>query len=601
MKTQCHTNIQYANHIISNLTDLGVLTFCIGSGSRSAPLAHALKNNPLAKTVLHYDERCLGFYALGVAKSKSAPVCIITTSGSAVSNLFPAVMEAYMSGVPLIILTCDRPFEDNDRGMNQTCNQENIFGNYTAYSKTLPPPPHTFDARAISSSLSFIYGKAKAAMLPVHLNIPFREPLIDSSPQEWETTKCITKYLPTESILADEGVQHVIDLLSAFDKGIIVAGGTNNTKDVQEIISLAEKIGYPILADPLSGIRETGSSSHVITHYNQIIHHTKKMDALKPDVILFLGDHIISKSILVWAKSLKETKQIVVTDAERHIDPTLHIDICIKVGAQQFAIALNKNIKRKEPSSFLSQWKTLSLIAEKSIEDFFEEQDKIFEPQAIVGLLPLLKSTPLSLFIGNSLPVRYADNFLFPKKISRRIYGSRGVSGIDGNIATALGICDDQNAPLIAVIGDCTFLHDVGALHLMSTRKIPLIIVVINNNGGGIFHFLPYSGDKQFINSHISPPTELNIGNIASSFNIPFWKTEAPSDFTKMIEHLLAENTGGIIEIPARKEETLKIHEELEAYTRKQIDKSIKKERTSYFSFQKRKQAAPTSFASMDS
>lgn len=139
MKEPCRTNNDFAALIISSLTHLGVTSFCIGSGSRSAPIAKALKENSVAQTFLHYDERSLGFFALGIAKASLQPTCIVTTSGSAVANLFPAVMEAYMDGVSLIILSCDRPFEDLDRGMNQTCKQEHFFGEYVSYYKNFPP------------------------------------------------------------------------------------------------------------------------------------------------------------------------------------------------------------------------------------------------------------------------------------------------------------------------------------------------------------------------------------------------------------------------------------------------------------------------------
>ncbi|MCH9616728.1 MAG: 2-succinyl-5-enolpyruvyl-6-hydroxy-3-cyclohexene-1-carboxylate synthase [Chlamydiia bacterium] len=601
MKLQCQNNSHYADLLISNLTGLGVFTFCIGSGSRSSPLALALKKNSLAETILYYDERSLGFYALGAAKYKGSPVCLITTSGSAVSNLLPAVMEAFMGNTPLIIITCDRPFEDSDRGMNQTCNQENIFGNYVAASKTLPPPPHSFNINAISSAISYIFAKAKYSQSPVHLNVPFREPLIDDTASEKIPFKMTTKYLPTHTMASEQSVEAMVDILSSNEKGLIIAGGGLDKKGLEDIILLGEKTSYPILADPLSGLRENGNSSVIITHYNQIIHHTKKMDSLNPDVIIFVGGHIISKSILVWAKSLKRTHQIIVIDKDRHIDPTLQIDTCIKASPGLFAKAICARIKRKEPSLYLSLWQSFSLTASKGIDDFFDRQDKIFEPGAIINLLPLLEDSPFSLFIGNSLPIRYADNFLFPKKISRRIYGNRGVSGIDGNISTALGICESAKTPLVAVVGDATFLHDIGALHMMRSRNIPLIIIVINNNGGGIFHFLPYSNNKDFLDTHISPPTQLDTGNIATAFNIPFWRAEKSSDYTKMVQHLLSENTGGIIEIPSCKEENLQIHQELEKYLGKQMDKSIKKERNSYFSFPKRKKIESTSFASMDS
>lgn len=600
MNTQCQNNHEYANLIISSLINLGITNFCIGSGSRSTPIAKVLEDSPSANTVVHYDERSLGFFALGVAKASNMPTCIITTSGSAVGNLYPAVMEAYMDNIPLIVITADRPFADLDRGMNQTCNQENIFGSYVKASKAFPPIPHTFSTSAITSNLAFLCHQAISSSLPVHLNLPFTEPLIENRSNDLAPTPLV-KFLNTTKNLSDDSLDYLVDILSSHQKGIIIVGGSLQKSSAKDILSLSEKLQFPILADPLSGIRELGTSSTIISHYNQIIHHTKELDILKPDVILFLGGHVVSKNILLWTKSLSETKQIMVTDRERHINPTLSIDISIQMKPEVFAKETSKKIKRKEPSMYLSLWKGYSLTAENSIDDFFDDIDKMHEPSAVLELLPTLSETPFPLFFGNSLPIRYADNFLFPKKLTSKIYGNRGVSGIDGNLSTALGICWNLNTPVVAIVGDCTFLHDIGALQFISLQKIPLIIVVLNNNGGGIYNFLPYKNDTSFLNKMVSPSTNMNVGSIASSFNIPYWKATKSNDYSKMIDHLLQEKTGGIIEVPSNKEENVKLHEKLDHAINKALLKSVKKERTSYFSLPIKKRQQETSFASTDS
>ncbi len=587
MKEPCRTNNDFAALIISSLTHLGVTSFCIGSGSRSAPIAKALKENSVAQTFLHYDERSLGFFALGIAKASLKPTCIVTTSGSAVANLFPAVMEAYMDGVPLIILSCDRPFEDLDRGMNQTCKQEHFFGEYVSYYKNFPPLSHRFDPFVITSSLSYLVEICTRTKTPVHINIPFSEPLISLDKSSKEIYP-ITKYLPIEKTPSKESLYHVADTLLTYEKGVIIVGGNYSVESASLIFSLGEKIHYPILADPLSNIRELGSSPVSIEYYNQIIHHSKKLNLLKPDVILFIGGHIVSKNILLWTKSLKTTHQILVHSKDRHIDPTLNITTAITSEIKPFVQELIPLIAKKEPTLYLSLWKQSSLSVKESVTTFFEEKEKLYEPMSITTLLPLLEEKPFSLFFGNSLSIRYADNFLFPKKATSQFYGNRGVSGIDGNLSTALGICFKIQAPVVALVGDCTFLHDIGALTLMHQNKIPLIIVVINNNGGGIFDFLSYNQEKDFINTVISPPTNLDIGKIASCFNIPYWKAEFSNDYTKMISHLLEENRGGIIEIPSNREENLLLHQILDDYIQTNIEKPNFKEKLSLFSFQKK-------------
>ncbi|MCH9621919.1 MAG: 2-succinyl-5-enolpyruvyl-6-hydroxy-3-cyclohexene-1-carboxylate synthase [Chlamydiia bacterium] len=596
MKKSCQTNHELASLIISDLVNLNVKNFCLGSGSRSSPFALALKNNPMAHTITYYDERSLGFYALGLAKASKTPTCIITTSGSAVANLFPAVMEAYMDNIPLIIITCDRAFEDIDRGMNQTCNQTNFFGNYVEYFKTISSPPHQFDQSVISSTISFGVATSKKHLLPIHLNIPFSEPLINDT-QPINFSHSLTRELPTQALLTDESFDYLSDILSTTEKGLIIVGGNCQDDAANSIISLSEKLQYPILADPLSNIREKGTFSTCITHYNQIVHHLGKSGTIDPEVIIFLGGHIISKNIMLWARSLTNTHQILVTEKKRHIDTTLSINTRIQMPLSDFANNLNEKTKRKESNLYLSIWKSHSLTIETSIDDFFDDAEKLYEPMCATSLIPIMQTSIFPIFFGNSLPIRYCDNFLFPKKISQKIYGNRGVSGIDGNLSTALGICKSLNTPLVAIVGDCTFLHDVGALNLMQKENIPLIIIVINNDGGGIFNFLPYSDQKNLLNDFISPPTDLNIGNIATSFNIPFWKADTSNDYTKMIEHLVSEKSPGIIEIPSEKKENLKIHQKLDAAILKALSKSVKKERFSYFTLPKKEK----SYASTDS
>lgn len=600
MKKPCQTNNEYANLIISDLVNLGVSHFCIGSGSRSAPLAEALENNTRATTVVHYDERSLGFYALGLAKGLNSPVCIITTSGSATVNLFPAVMEAYMDHIPLVVITCDRPFEDLDRGTNQTCDQEAIFGNYVDCSKTIPAPPHTFDSAMITSLLSYLIHRVKTTNTPIHINIPFKEPLITEAGSNL-LAHSITNHLATDSLLCEESLDYIIDLFSSFDKGIIIAGGNCDKGAANDILILGEKLGYPILADPLSGIRELGGSSMIISHYNQILHHVGELSQFKPDVVIFLGGHIISKNVLLWTKTLTSSHQIIVSDCKRNIDPTLSINTRICMKPSHFAKMINSKINHKPACPYPSLWQSYSLTLNHLIPDFFEQEDTLYEPVVITSLLPLLNKAPFPIFLGNSLSIRYGDNFLFPSSITKRIYGNRGVSGIDGNISTAIGICDALNTPLIAVIGDCTFLHDVGALHLMSKQKTPLILIVINNNGGGIFDFLPYADNKRLLENKISPASNVNVGNIAAAFNIAFWKAGNSSDYQKMIEHLLEEKSGGIIEVNTSREENVLIHKKLKAYIEKNIEKNLKKERGSYFFMPIKKTQKTKSFAFMDS
>lgn len=588
MKQAHQANSSLAIAIVDQLMNLGVTDFCIGSGSRSTPFADALRNRPSASTHVSYEERSLGFFALGIAKASNTPVVVITTTGSALANTFPAVMEAYHSNTTLIVISCDRPFENRARGLNQTCDQENFFQKYCCYHINIPSTLHNYSKASISSYLNYGVNTAKTNSLPIHLNVSFDEPLIDASERSEKPAQPTSIYHSCTSTLDHSSVDFFTDLFSSKEKGIIIAGEIADKDASIEIIRLAEKLGYPILADPLSGLRELGRCSICITHYNGLIQHGKCLEDLQPEVVIFLGKNFVSKNIFLWAQSLQTAHQVLVNSFSSHFDPTLSISTFVKMQETIFCKQLNEHLQKRAPNDYFSLWKQYSLTMDQQIETFFDAQETLYEPIAVSSLTNLITKNVCNLFLGNSLSIRYGDNFFFPKQPTGKIYGNRGVSGIDGNISTALGITAKTNAPLVCVIGDKTFAYDVNALSIMANKKIPLILVVLNNECGSIFDFLPYSKDRDLVENFVSPNESIDIGKIATSYGISFWKTSEVSDYEKMVEHLMLEGNGGIIEVQSSRKSNLAFHESLQKMLSKTTFTTTHKEKNSFFSLKKK-------------
>ncbi|MDN3506247.1 MAG: 2-succinyl-5-enolpyruvyl-6-hydroxy-3-cyclohexene-1-carboxylic-acid synthase [Simkaniaceae bacterium] len=515
----------FGKTIIAQLIEQGVTYFCMAPGFRSTPLALAAAENPDAETVVHFDERGLAFHALGVAKAKKKPVAIIVTSGTAVGNLMPAVMEAEASHTPLILLTSDRPHELRDTMANQTCDQIKIFGDFVRYFFDLPTPSSKLPQNFLATTIAQARSRASFPIPgPVQINCPFREPFVSGEPTEASICNKIQYSTPK---LGLENPTQWADDLKRIEKGVIILGSGS-----PDATKLSQNLGWPILPDIISGYRET-AGNRSIAHYHHIL---KAHPELEVDCLLHLGDAVVSKTLIQWMA--KAPRQIHVAKHPKRLDPSHTVTdrvICDPdLFCQEVAGAL-------EPagSSWFSMWKNLSNFTKSALV-----LPKGSEP----SVMEWIKEKETALFIGNSMPIRDADMFLFPEKPCGPIFANRGLSGIDGNIATIAGIA--QQYPVTAVIGDQTALHDLNSLALLKKVKHRVQLVIINNGGGGIFSFVAIGKRKDLLDPYFAAAHDKTFENAAKMFDLSYANS--------------LDDDADIIELFTNREENLKVHQQIE-------------------------------------
>jgi len=527
----------FGKTIIAQLVEQGVTYFCMAPGFRSTPLTIAAAENSMAITFVHFDERGLAFHALGVAKATKKPVAIIVTSGTAVGNLMPAVMEAEASGVPLILLTSDRPHELRDTMANQTCDQIKIFGDFVRYFFDLPTPSNELPQNFLATTIAQAVTRASFPIPgPVQINCPFREPFFSDKPSS--ASNCDKIRYTTPRLKLDNPKLWAGDLQS-IEKGVIILG-----KGAPDATELSQNLGWPILPDITSGYREA-AGNRAITHYHHIL---KSLPELETECILHLGDAVVSKPLMQWMA--KAPRQIHVAEHPKRLDPNHRVTDRIICDPDLFCIEVAELLEPADPDWF-EMWKNLSTLAKSAI---------VLPKDSEPSVMEWIKEKKTALFFANSMPIRDADMFFFPQNPCGPIFANRGLSGIDGNIATIAGIA--QKHPVTAVIGDQTALHDLNSLAQLKKVKHRAQIVLINNGGGGIFSFVAIGERKDLLDPYFAAAHDKTFANAAKMFGLSYANS--------------LEEDADIIELFTNREENLQIH--------KQIDQQIRDTLCSSFS-----------------
>ena len=545
--------------MIKELIQQGVRTFCIAPGSRSTPLTIAAAQHPLAETHVHYDERGLGYFALGIAKGKGKPTCLIVTSGTAVGNLLPAVMEASHDHIPLIILSGDRPPELHDCGANQTTHQRGIFSSFVRWERALPCPdpkiPRRFVGRVIAQGIEKALSHPKG---PIHLNCQFRKPLHEQKKQEEPAHLPCTETTLHQGdlILEDRHIKEIADELREYRRGIILMNGCGSPLDMEKVYSLSRTLQWPIFPDILSPARWEGSGYGVVPYYDLILKSIGANEDFAPEAILQIGDRFVSKRLMDYIESKRPKVHVHLTPHPEKHDPSHTITHRVVSKVDDVLERLPSFISSRPPSEWQTLWLELNQLTKQGIDSFFQNQENLTEPLLFHSLKDSL-SSETSLFIANSSPIRTADAFLSPESPISPIFGNRGLSGIDGNIATIAGIARGKGKPMIGIIGDQTFLHDLNSLPLL--KGLPVKLIVINNNGGDIFSFLPIYERKEVFTPYFQAPHGYALHSFAPPFGL---NQESPKTFSALQE-ALASPDPMLIEIKTRAGENLSIQNSL--------------------------------------
>lgn len=540
-----------AKVILEELIRHHIRYFCLAPGSRNTPFSHALAFEEGCEDFIHFDERGLGFHALGYGKATKKPAPIFITSGSALANLFPAVVEAYQSRTPLLIFSADRPYELRDCEANQTIDQVKFFHKYALWEQDLPLFESSYSIDFLASTVAFALYKAQYG--PVHINCQFREPFFHplSAPSylPWSyQNKAHTTYIGTKTTLLTN------PQLDPSKKGIIITGRETTEEEFRAIAKLSVKMNWPIFPDILSYGR-LGESENVISYFDLIF---KNHPNLQVESVLHFKNSYLSKSLLLFLEKCNLTSYVVVSDNDRRINTLHHPTSYYEVSISSFCEQVEFSSDPIE-GDYLKSWQELNKKVKDYLEKKEESLDQLTEPFSIREILSHSKEDDL-FFIGSSMPIRDAQAFS-EGTFSPKIYSNRGASGIDGNIATAFGLSQGHDRPIVVIIGDTSSLYDLNSLAQVKELRHPPTLFVINNSGGGIFSFLPIAKEKNIIKRYFQAEHSYRFEEIAKQFNFLYFNPKNKRELQEFLKKKISEPT--LVEIETQVEENVLLHHQI--------------------------------------
>lgn len=574
MTTEFHNlNALWAHLIVEELIRHGIRSFFLSPGSRNAPLVTAIAENTRAESVVHYDERGSAFHAVGYARATMTPAVVVSTSGTAAANFYPAVVEASMDMVPLIVLTADRPPELRDTGANQTIDQVKMYGDSVRWFFDMPCPDEAIAPRFVLSTIDEAIRQALSSPAgPVHLNTMFREPLTPVGTKKdfsayltpiarWrERRKPYTDFHVGVPSASDEAVATVAETLSKARRGLVIVGRLAREEERQAVWEVCRHLKIPVFPDIASGMRLGKRADNVIAFYDVMLQSERFFNELRPDVILHFGRVPTSKRLQQLCAAYPPKEYIHIASHSLRDDPDHLVTNRVEVDIPTFCKRLVTSLPPADPpSSWLEQFKTASKKAETVLAKELDTGDALSEP-AIARLISRYILSDSGLFLASSMPIRDMDMFADPSGAPVVVGCNRGASGIDGTIATAAGFARGLQKPVTLLMGDLAFLHDVNSLALAASLPHPLIMVVINNNGGGIFSFLPISQWKDKFEPYFAAPHGLTFSHAAEMFGIAYASPSDRASFVQAYQKAQEEKHSIIIEVSTDRNDNVALH-----------------------------------------
>ncbi|MBP2704170.1 2-succinyl-5-enolpyruvyl-6-hydroxy-3-cyclohexene-1-carboxylic-acid synthase [Microbispora sp. RL4-1S] len=509
-----------ATVLVDELVRCGVTDLVLAPGSRSTPLALAAHAEPRLRLHVRVDERSASYLALGLAKRSERPVAVVCTSGTAAANFHPAVIEASESGVPLLVLTADRPPELRGTGANQTIDQIKLYGSAVRWFAEIGVPEERPGQVAYWRSLACrAYQRAAGPVDPgpVHLNVAFREPLVPDGDTGWCEPLAAEESGPwvRARVAPPAAALHI----PPTRRGVLVVG--DGAANVRRYVAAAGMAGWPVLSEPNGGGRY---GDHAVSMYHFLLGDQGFAGAHRPDVVVTLGRPGLSRPLLSWLRGVQE--HIVVTpDLARWPDPTR--------SATQVAQAVEIPIAAGN-DAWLRSWRHAEHVAREAVDEVLDASG-LSEPRLARDLAELLPNGSL-LVSGSSMPIRDLDQTMRPRR-GLRLMANRGASGIDGVVSTAIGAALAHNGPAYALMGDLTLLHDQNGLVLGPREPRPdLCLVVVNNDGGGIFSLLPQAAlDDQF-ERIFGTPHGVDFAHVAAAAGLPYTLVSEPDELPRALK-----------------------------------------------------------------
>lgn len=540
-----NTNSLWAGVVAETLARCGVRHAVVSPGSRSTPLTLALAAHPGIEAIPVLDERSAAFFALGLAKRSGMPAALVCTSGTAAANFFPAVIEAKESGVPLLVLTADRPPELRASASGQTIDQQKIFGGYVNFYHELAlPEPSAELLRYLRQAVAHALGCCVAPFAgPVHLNVPFRDPLapleddgrtaVAAAGIDWDSF--FSHLRPSQAPLLHAGVPR----FSPDAHGAIVVGPAQpaDPGEFAAVIGeIARRLGWPVLAEGLSPLRNhAGRVPHLVSTYDLILRNETAAERLKPEVVLCLGGWPTSKVLRAWIEGSGAT---ILLAAERFDNrDALHgrtRQVAISLPALAAALPV-----AEDASAYQRMWARYEQKARPLLDARLEASADRFEPKAAWLLARHLPpGTPL--FIANSMPVRDIEYVWPPGDRGIRPFCNRGANGIDGTLSSALGVAHACGQPAVLLTGDLALLHDTNGFLLRGKFGGSLTVVLIDNRGGGIFEHLPIAKFEPPFEEFFATPQDADFAQLCAAYGVEHVPVRDWAHFTTAIATLPA-------------------------------------------------------------
>ncbi len=548
--------------LVDGLVAGGAAHACLSPGSRSTPLALALARDPRVQVHVHLDERSSAFFALGLAKVKPRPVIVATTSGTAAAELLPAVVEASQSRMPLVLLTADRPPRVRGTGANQTIVQPGLFGEYVRASIDLPvPTTEGQEAWWRQAAREAFEAMAADPPGPVHLNCPFEEPLTPSEDVGLPVGNAERYEWPPrpEAELDPDETDRLAGLVSGARGAIVVGGWPGQLSGIHRVWS--EMLGWPIVAEPISGARRPEACLAA----GQALIGSAWAATHRPELVIQFGAAPTTRATQAFIAS---AGKVVVadrfhldTDPERvaswrlAVDPEALGGMLGRHPLTQTGIGIGLTGAHSEdeidalwlgridpaPDEWREEWRTADRLARRSMDDAMDAWDEPFEPRLARDVAAWAPDGAF-LFVGNSTPVRDLDLAMAPRD-GLRVLANRGASGIDGLVSTSLGIAAADRGPTVALLGDLSFLHDVGALLWNAPRVFQLTIVVVNNGGGQVFSLLPQRDLPEHRELFVTPHA-VDVGGLCEAAGAGHERIDRSSELVPTLDR--AAGAGGL-------------------------------------------------------
>lgn len=554
---------EYIAALVDEFYQLGVRHAVFSPGSRSTTMAMLFKEHEGFETYMNIDERSASFMALGIAKAHKEPTVLVCTSGSAVAHYLPAVLEAQYTGVPLIVLSADRPHTLLHVGAPQTVDQHKIFGTAVNYFEELAVPQESHYYTYPRQVARKAYMKAMDTKKgPVHINVPLFEPLVpELSRNHFEAGRSSFKVVkPNYSDIFACGEGN--NLLERYERILILAGPQIDVDEADMIRSFGEALQAPILADPLSNVRGCDTSNVVISTYDALLAGKALWHELKPDCVIQFGQIVVSKRVQQMIASWTDVEYIEVNPTMDSMNPTCKTTMHMQASIDVFTHLYGKN---NNSDTYLNIWRRLDQAGKKQLS-LASDEPHCFEGRTIRELQKQIPEDG-QIFVANSMTIRDFDYFWFSGESKAVLYGNRGVNGIDGTISTALGLAANGR-PTYLVTGDLSLFHDLNGLAVAKTHNLNLTIILHNNDGGGIFEYLPQKGTKHF-DYLFSTSQGLDYSGAAKLYGCGYTKISSPDELSSVLAKIGQESGVHIIEIPTNREYSRELHKK---YTKVSVD-----------------------------